>query len=157
VFALLWLLTTVNLLGALRLVGNTPYLQTFEASHLQVLARLQIAASFDDYYVGLPFFALAATVCAYLWFKSSYIPRSFAAFGVIASAWCVICAVVFLIFPNFENTVNAYWFDSPMAIFELAVSFWLLFKGLAAGDDSKADCIAGGSSKSLSLRLPIFF
>ena len=63
VFALLWLLTTLNLLGALRLVGDAPYLQALEADQLQVLARLQIAASFDDYYVGLPFFALAATVC----------------------------------------------------------------------------------------------
>jgi hypothetical protein len=26
--------------------------------------------------------------------------------------------------------VNDYIFDSPMAIFELIVSFWLLFKGL---------------------------
>ncbi len=27
-------------------------------------------------------------------------------------------------------TVCSYWFDSPMALFELVVSFWLLFKGL---------------------------
>src|SRR6266567_4557515 len=73
VFALLWLLAPLNLLGALRLVGSAPYLQAFEANHLQVLARLQIAASFDDYYVGLPFFGLAATICGYLWFKSGYI------------------------------------------------------------------------------------
>src|SRR5206468_2584150 len=156
VFALLWLLTTLNLLGALRLLGNAPYLQGFEADRLQVLARLQIAASFDDYYIGLPFFALAATVCAYLWFKSSYIPRSLSAFGVIASAWCVICAFVFLIFPAFENIVNAYWFDSPMAVFELLVSLWLLFRGLKVRDLSGADCVDDSSGKSLSLRLPVF-
>lgn len=156
VFALLWLLTTLNLLGALRLLGSATYLQVFEADHLQALARLQMAANFDEYYVGLPFFGLAATVCSYLWFKSRYIPRSLAAFGMISSAWCAICAFIFLVFPTFGKTVNAYWFDSPMAIFEMIVSFWLLFKGLAAGDDGKADCIAVGSSKSVSLRLPIF-
>ena len=156
VFALLWLLTTLNLLSALRLVGNTPYLQAFEVNHLQVLARLQIAASFDDYYVGLPFFGLAATICGYLWFKSGYIPKPLAAFGVISSAWCVICAFVFLIFPAFDNVVNAYWFDSPMAIFELAISFWLLFKGLKARNRGEADRIGGSSSQSLSLRLPVF-
>jgi Domain of unknown function (DUF4386) len=142
VFALLWLLTTLNLLGALRLVGKAPYLQAFEADRLQVLARLQIAASFDDYYVGLPFFGLAATICSYLWFKSSYIPKSLAAFGVIASAWCVICAFVFLIFPDFNKTVNDYWFDSPMAIFELIVSLWLLFKGIATPNHGDADSLA---------------
>ena len=130
VFALLWLLTTLNLLSAWRLLGSASYLQVFEADRLQALARLHIAAGFDDYYVGLPFFGLAATVCAYLWLKSNYIPKGLAAFGVISSAWCVICAFVFLIFPHFNKIVNDYWFDSPMAIFELALSFCLLFKGL---------------------------
>jgi len=130
VFALLWLLTTLNLLSALRHLGNTSYLQVFEPDRLQALARLLVAASFDDYYVGLPFFSLASTVCSYLWLKSNYVPRALAGFGLISSAWCVLCAFVFLIFPKFDKTVNAYWFDSPMAIFELVLSFWLLFKGL---------------------------
>src|SRR5712692_5832054 len=130
VFALLWLLTTLNLLSALRLLGSASYLQVFETDRLQALARLHLGGNFDAYYVGLPFFGLAATVCAYLWIKSNYIPKGLAAFGVISSAWCVICAFVFLIFPNFNKTVNDYWFDSPMAIFEMVLSFWLLFKGL---------------------------
>ena len=130
VFALLWLLSTLNMLGALRLLGSASYLQVFEADRLQVLARLNVAATFDDYYVGLPFFGLAATVCAYLWLKSNYIPKGLAVFGVISSAWCVICAFVFLIFPHFNKIVNDYWFDSPMAVFEIVLSFWLLFKGL---------------------------
>jgi hypothetical protein len=130
VFALLWLLSTLNMLGALRLLSNTSYLQVFEADRLQVLARLCVAGTFDDYYVGLPFFGLAATICAWLWLKSNYIPKGLAVFGVISSAWCVICAFVFLIFPGFAKPVNPYWFDSPMAIFEMVLSFWLLFTGL---------------------------
>ena len=130
IFAMLWLLATLNMLSALRLLGSAPYLQVFQPDRLQALARLNLAASFDDYYVGLPFFGLAATVCAWLWYKSGYIPRALAAFGLVASAWCVICAFIFLVFPNFEKPVNPYWFDSPMAIFELAVSVLLLIKGL---------------------------
>ena len=96
--------------------------------------------AFDDYYVGLPFFGLAATVCAWLWLKSNYIPRGLSIFGVIASAWCVFCAFVYLIFPSFNKIVNDYIFDSPMALFELAVSVWLLIKGLkpAASDQVQA-------------------
>ena len=130
VFALLWLLSTLNLLGALRLLGSAPYLQVFEPDRLQTLARVYIAATFDDYYVGLPFFGLASTVCAWLWLKSNYIPRGLAFFGVISSAFCVFCAFIYLIFPGFAKPVNPYWFDSPMALFEMALSFWLLFKGL---------------------------
>src|SRR5213592_3590887 len=130
VFAMLWLIAPLNSLAALRLLGNASYLNVFELDRLQALARVQLAGSFDDYYVGLPFFGLAAMVCAWLWFKSNYIPKGLALFGVIASAWCEVCAVVYLIFPNFNKIVNDYIFDSPMALFELVVSFWLLIKGL---------------------------
>jgi len=130
VFAWLWLLAPLNLLGALRLLSNATYLQVFEADRLQALARLHLGANFDDYYVGLPFFGLAATVCAWLWLKSNYIPKGLAILGVISSVWCVLCAFVFLVFPTFNKIVNDYIFDSPMALFELIVSFWLLFRGL---------------------------
>jgi len=130
VFAMLWLIAPLNSLMALRLLGDISYLKVFEPDRLQALARIQIAGSFDDYYVGLPFFGLAATVCAYLWLKSAYIPRGLSIFGVIGSAWCVFCAVVYLIFPDFNKIVNDYIFDSPMAMFELIVSIWLLVKGL---------------------------
>jgi len=130
VFAILWLIAPLNSLAALRLLGDATYLKVFEPDRLQALARVQLAGSFDDYYVGLSFFGLAATVCAYLWLKSKYIPRALSIFGVIGSAWCVFCAIVYLSFPSFEKPVNPYWFDSPMALFELMVSFWLLLKGL---------------------------
>ena len=99
VFAIMWLLSTLNMLGALRLLSGASYLQIFEADRLQALARVFAAGTFDDYYIGLPLFALAATVCAWLWLKSNYIPKGLAVFGVISSAWCVICAFVFLISP----------------------------------------------------------
>ena len=130
VFALMWLVSPLNMLGALRLLGSASYLQVFEADRLQALARVTVAATFDDYYVGLPFFGVAATICAWLWLKSNYIPKGLALFGVISSAWCVICAFVYLIFPGFAKPVDPYWFDSPMALFEMILSFWLLFKGL---------------------------
>src|SRR5713101_1257869 len=143
VFALLWLLSPLNLFGALRLLSGANYLQGFEQDRLQALARLHLAAGFDDYYVGLPFFGLAATVCAWLWFRSNYIPRGLSIFGVISSAWSVLCGFIFLIFPAFNKIVNDYVFDSPMALFELVVSFWLLFKGLkpVAPDQSQAGVI----------------
>jgi Domain of unknown function (DUF4386) len=156
VFAILWLIAPLNSLAALRLLGDATYLKVFEPGRLQALARVQLAGSFDDYYVGLPFFGLAATVCAWLWLKSNYIPKGLSIFGVIASAWCVLCAFIFLIFPNFNKIVNDYIFDSPMAMFELIVSVWLLFKGIRTPNPGEADLVAERSRKSVSLRLPVF-
>jgi hypothetical protein len=128
-YAVLWLLTVINLFTALRLLSGGDYLRVFEVDRLQALASLYLSGS-DAYYVGLPFWALASTFCGYLWFQSNYIPRSLAALGVISSAFCVACTLTFYIFPSFDKIVNLWWFDSPMVIFEIALSFWLLFKGI---------------------------
>jgi len=143
VFAILWLIAPLNSLAALRLLGDAPYLKIFEPDRLEALARVQLAGSFDDYYVGLPFLGLAATICAWLWFKSKYIPGRLALYGVISSAWCVVCAFVYLIFPHFNKIVNDWWFDFPMALFELILSFWLLLKGLKSFERDEAQAGAG--------------
>ncbi|MBI2838905.1 MAG: DUF4386 family protein [Acidobacteria bacterium] len=62
--------------------------------------------------------------------KSRCIPRGLAAWGVISSVWVGVSAFVFFIFQGFGKTVNPYSFDVPIAIFEIALSFWLLLKGL---------------------------
>ena len=145
VFAGFWLLTALNLLTALRLIGTASYLRALEPERLQALARVQIAGTFDDYYVGLPF-AAAATVCSYLWLRSAYIPKAWAVFGLVSSGWCLVCAFAFLVFPDFGKSVNPYWFDTPMAMFELGLSFWLLLRGLnstpvAAANPFQADAV----------------
>jgi hypothetical protein len=33
-------------------------------------------------------------------------------------------------FPDFPKVVNLWWFDTPIGIFEIALSCWLLFKGI---------------------------
>lgn len=130
VWVLMWLAMTLQLFDALRLLHRGDNLRAFEPDRLQALAAAYLSTRFDYYYVGLLFGALASTVCGYLWYKSRYIPRTLALFGLISSAWCVLCTLVFYIFPGFEHTVNLWWFDSPMAIFDITTSFWLLFKGL---------------------------
>jgi hypothetical protein len=139
IFALMWGLSALDSLGALRLLGDAAYLRVFQADQLQALARLHLSASFDSYYVGLPFWGFASTVCSYLWFKSRYIPRALAVFGLISSAWCVICAFAFIVFPDFSSTVNAYWFDVPMTLFEIVLGLWLLFKGLSPSGLAASD------------------
>jgi hypothetical protein len=141
IYALMWIRMTLNLFDSLRVLSGADYMQVFEADRLQALARLYLRASFDQYYVGILFWGLAATVGSYLWLKSNYIPKALAAFGLISSAWCAATAFVFIIFPGFSNVVNLWWFDSPIGIFEIVLAFWLLFKGLrpaVMGDPDRA-------------------
>jgi len=130
VWVLMWLVMTLNLFDALRFLRGSDYLRGFETEQLQALARFLLGASFDYYYVALLFGALASAVCGLLWFKSRYIPRSLAAFGIISSAFGTGCTIVLYIFPTFDKVVNLWWFDTPMALFDIMLSLWLLLKGL---------------------------
>jgi hypothetical protein len=130
IYSVMWVTISLNMLSAFTLLCDTPYLHVIEADHLQALARAHLHGSFDAYYVGLPFWAMASTICSILWLKSKYIPRVLASFGVIASAWCLFCAFAFLAWPQFSEPINVWLFDMPMAIFEMATGIWLLVKGI---------------------------
>ena len=148
VYAFIWVLMTINLSDALRLLRGADYLRVFEADRLQALARLSLGRSFDQYYVGLLFYGLASAACGYLWLKSRYIPQALAAFGVISSVFCAGCTLAFIIFPDFTKLVNLWWFDSPMGVFELVLSLWLLLKGIRSPHllTSPASSAAAGSN-----------
>jgi hypothetical protein len=130
VYAFTWLFMSLNDFDALRLLKGADPLQAFDAQRLQALAGFTLHTNFDRYYIGLLFWGLASTVCACLWFKSRYISRALAAFGVVSSAFAAFCSFALFINPNFDKIVGLGWFDSPMGLFDIALSFWLLFKGL---------------------------
>jgi len=132
VYALMWTLMTINILSAIRLLGDASYLSVFNLDQLQTMARLQLSNSWDAYYVGLPFWGLTSAVISWLLFKSRYIPRTLAVYGIISSLWCVFCGFAYLIFPNYGKIVHIGLFDVPLVIFELVLGFWLLIKGLTA-------------------------
>lgn len=130
VLAVMWMVIALNALSASRVLGHAGYLQAFEPAQLDSLAKLHLDEGHDAYYLGLPLWGLASTICSYLLLKSKQIPKALASFGLISSAWCVICGFLFIVFPHFDTTVNAYWFDTPLILFEGALGYRLLFRGL---------------------------
>ncbi len=131
VWVLAWLVMTISLCEALRLLKVVGVGPAFAPEQTQVLARLFLGSRFDDYYVGLLFGSAASTICGYQWLRSRYVPRVLGVIGLLSSAWCVVCALIFLVEPKFADVVNLWWFDAPMGLFEIALSVWLLTKGLA--------------------------
>jgi hypothetical protein len=130
VYAVTAMLMVLDLLTIARLVSSPAYTQLLGADHLQALVKLNMASAADEYYVGLVFWAVSATLIGWLWLESGYIPRALALFGLVSAAWCALCAIAYMISPAFSGLVNLWWFDSPLAIFDIVLSFWLLFRGL---------------------------
>jgi hypothetical protein len=130
VYAVTAVLMALSLLTVVRLASDAAYLQALKAEPLQALVRLNSSATLEEYYVGLAFWALSSTVLGWLWLRSRYIPAALAGFGLMSAAWCAFCTFGYIINPAFSRVVNLWWFDTPMALFDIALSFWLLFKGL---------------------------
>ncbi len=133
-----WMLATLTMLTVTHLASGPDLQRLLQAEPIQGLFRLSREAVGDQYYVGLAFWSLASAAGAWLWLTSRYIPRPFALFGLVSSIWCVFCTFAYLIAPGFADTVNLWWFDSPMALFELALSGWLLVKGLPRPEAARA-------------------
>jgi hypothetical protein len=121
---------TLDDLDVLRILSGADYLQPFEVSQLQALARLSIGAHDATYNVGLVFAGLRSTTFCYLWFKSGFIPRILAAWGMLASFLMGACAFSFIIFPELAKVVPVEIYGGPIFVFELTMGFWLLFKRL---------------------------
>jgi hypothetical protein len=120
---------TLSSLQVLRLLSGAAYLRAFEADRLHALTMLSIGAHDAGYNVGLMFFGLGSTVFSYLWFKSRYIPRALAAWGVFSSLLVVPCTLAFVIAPSLADMLEPGCYV-PILIFELGLGLWLLTKGL---------------------------
>jgi hypothetical protein len=116
--------------SVLRILGGAEYLNVFEPDRLQALARLSASAHGDASNVGLIFAGLRSTTFCYLWFKSGFIPRALAVFGVVASFLMGVCAYSFIIFSELAAIVPVGIYGGPIFLFELTMGVWLVFRGL---------------------------
>jgi hypothetical protein len=121
---------TLSDFDVLRILSGADYLHAFEANRLQALARLSVSAHADAYNVGLVFAGLRSTAFCYLWFKSRFIPRALAAWGMIASFLMGACAFSFITLPELAKVIPVEIYGAPIFFFELTMGFWLLLKGL---------------------------
>jgi len=126
----LFFAVTLRYFDMLGLVSGAEYLRGFEPGHLQALARLAFSAHNSGYNVGLVLAGLGSTVFCYLWFRSGYIPKMLAGFGVFASGVLGAFTFAYVIFPEYAKIVTVNIYGGPIFLFELTMGFWLLFKGL---------------------------
>lgn len=132
VYVAMWFIQILGSFSALHIMAAEGPLQAFESKQLQALAGLQLASGWNAYYIGLTFYALSTFLFAWLFFKSRYIPRILAAWGLLASLFEGVCAFAYLNNHGFGAVVSVNWYEMPTMLFELALSLWILGMGLRA-------------------------
>lgn len=118
----------LNDFAALRFLSDVEYLRAFDPKQLQVLARVFISIGAAGFQIGFVFLGLGSAVFAYLWFKSRYVPRALATWGIFASLVMAIVTLAIMVFPALGVVGLSYM--APMFIFEVGMGLWLLIKGL---------------------------
>jgi len=124
-------MTTVCGLITLRLLSGVGYLQSFDPGQLQSLARLYVSVRGSGFYVGFVFLGLGSAVFAYLFFRSRYVPRLLAGWGVFASVLLAIGSLGVMLSPEFAAR-GAMIYMLPMFFYEVPLGLWLLIRGTAA-------------------------
>ena len=119
----------INYYVAMEFVSDADHLKAFDSNQIQALSILHDTYALTFIVVAI-FLGLGSTVFNYLLFKSRYIPKVLAAWGIFSSLLLLISQFAIVIFPKVEKTIIPACY-APIAIDEIALGFWLLFRGAA--------------------------
>jgi hypothetical protein len=121
---------TVLEFAALAVVKGTASLQAFGTPQLQGLVDTFIRVYGETFNIGFLFLGLGSAVFSYLWWKSRYIPRVLAGWGIFASLVMAVMSLALIVFPGLSAMGMTYMM--PMGLYEFGLGFWLLIKGIKA-------------------------
>jgi Domain of unknown function (DUF4386) len=100
----------------------------FQNDQLRSLARVVDSAAGSGFNISMTFLAVGSTIFFYLFYKSRYIPRLLAGWGVFSSVLMLIVSLAMILFPDDIRTLQYGW--GPMGITEIGTALWLTIVGI---------------------------
>jgi len=113
----------------LLLLNSKGYSAAFEREQLQALVGVFLNVRIAGLDIVLLFVGLGGTVFCYLFFKSRYVPRILAAWGIFTYLSMLILSSISILLPTHSEMLETVLY-SLGGLFELIFGFWLLFKGV---------------------------
>ena len=118
---------TVDSLGVLRVLSGAQYLKSLDAGQLHSMAQLALGVQGEAVNMGFILLGLGSAVFAFLLFKSQFIPRLLAGWGVFASLLIAAYALSTIVFAKAGALQVVPML--PMGLYEVSLGVWLLIKG----------------------------
>jgi len=129
--AILWAVIALSNFIALLILNGQASLTVFEPQQVQALVGLFLNARSSLSAIPMVFLGLNLVVFLYLLFKSKYVPRILAGFGILSYALIFIYALITILSPNYAAIMIIQiicW--APSCLFEVIIGLWLLIKGV---------------------------
>jgi hypothetical protein len=98
-----------------------------DVNYVQMLSLLHSTYALTFVIVAI-FLGLGSTMFNYLFFKSGYIPKILAGWGIFASLLLLASQFAIIVFPGVEKAIIPACYG-PIALDEIALGLWLLIKG----------------------------
>jgi hypothetical protein len=114
---------------ALQVLNGDSHLPVFTEEQMQ----LQLGLIFNSHTaitsIPMVFLGVDMMIFSYLFFKSRYIPRILAGFGILSFALIFIQSLMFMLAPVYAMMpINQIIFWAPSGLFEIIIGIWLLSK-----------------------------
>ena len=125
--AVLGCLTAVlGSLTILLLLSGKDYLSAFGAEQRQALVSLLLDVNSAAISIVFVFLSLGSIVYCYLFYRSRYIPRVLAVFGILTFTITLVGTFAGILYPNDALMM----FGAPAILFEITIGLWLWIKGI---------------------------
>jgi len=121
----------INSYVAMQFINDSPT-KLFDLHQIQLLSLLHSIYALTFVIVAL-FLGLGSTMFNYLFYKSGYIPKILAGWGIFASLLLLTSQFAIIVFPAVEKKIIPACYG-PIALDEIALGLWLLFKGVKIRD-----------------------
>lgn len=121
-------MATGNKFVGLQFLSNADHLKAFDPNQSYALAKVALNSYGSDYIAGAICLGLGSTIFSYLLFRSNYIPKALALLGIVSSLFLALGHFAIIIFPEIRGVFPIGYL--PIALYEVALGFWLLIKGI---------------------------
>jgi hypothetical protein len=121
--------SAIGTLGLLSVAAASTALAAPETTTAQAVGGLLLQQDGFSAVIAATCFAVASTLFSYLFLRARSIPVPLSWLGVLASLLLVVALTLRL--AGFLQAPLTYYVWIPMALFEVALALWLIFKGVA--------------------------
>jgi hypothetical protein len=119
---------TIQELSALAALKAAGMSQGFNPEQLQGLSYSFLSVYLTAFNIGFVFLGLGSAIFSYLWWKSGYIPRIIAGWGIFSSLLMAVVSLGIVAVPTLAKLGLIHMM--PMGLYEIGLGFWLLFRGI---------------------------
>lgn len=121
--------TVLISLVVLAILKDANYSPAFEPGQLEALAGVFLGVRTAGLDLVLVFVGLGGAIFCYLFYKSKYIPKALAVWGMFTYLSMIMLAFISILVPNHSEIIEIVLYGFG-ALFEVIIGLWLLIKGI---------------------------